>query len=178
MHIALAIPLAREAPIIGEAMTDARRATTAPRSSVDRFRPRADSLKSAQDLLDGSPTTEILQASHDQGIPTILIVDDSPDHALQLTSRLQDKGALLEVCPDVRSAHRRLRQVAGQCDLVILNISDSARPWAQILGDLQEASYQSRRRLGPLFLCISRTPKSLRVKLMLEQRGARLAYQR
>jgi hypothetical protein len=57
-------------------------------------------------------------------------------------------------------------------------ISNPCRPWDLILHDLQEATHQSRRQRGPLFLCITRSRSLVQLRLMIEKMGARLAYER
>jgi len=117
-----------------------------------------------------------MQGTHGLVAWEILLVDGDSNRAQQLTGPLQQRGLFIEQCHEVRNAVHRLRQRAGRYALVIVNISDSSRPWDLIFQDLQEAAAKSSHQ-GPFFLGISRRRKSLQFQLMLERKGVRLAYE-
>lgn len=152
-------------------MPDTRRTTTALQSSAVGFRALFDTLKPAPEQLHTTATNRTVQEAHGLVAGAILLVDSDNNHAQHLTQLLQWRGLFIEQCHEVRNAVRRLRQQAGRYALVIVNISDSSRPWELMLHDLQEAAAQARHHQGPLFLGISRTRKSLHFQLMLERRG-------
>ena len=117
------------------------------------------------------------QAMQGQSAQKILIIDNDDNHAQRLTQRLQGRSLILETCQAVRDALRKLGQQADLYELVIINITDSSRPWERIVQDLQEAAAMSKRQQGPSYLCVSRFRKPLLIQLMLERKGARVSYE-
>jgi hypothetical protein len=159
-------------------MTDTRRATTTHKSSAARFKLQGNGPKGTLEHLDPSATVRTLQVTENEGLPRILLIDEIPGHAEQLSLYLQAKGFSVEPCPRLRDSVNRLLKDAGRYDIVIVVMFNSSRPWDRILHDLQEAAHQSRRRCGPLFLCVTKLKRLPHLRLTVEQLGARLAYER
>lgn len=159
-------------------MINARHATTALRSGATRSRLRINTPKSFPESLNPSLSVQTLQAVTAHDAPHVLLLDSDREHRQRLWQRLHGKGLAIETCQEVRDAVRKLREHAGRYDLVIVSFFDLSRPWDRTLHALQEAAHDSRRNLGPLFLCTTKAKNLLQLRLMIEQMGARLAYER
>lgn len=108
----------------------------------------------------------------------VLLFDSESEHRERLLHRLLAKGLAVEICHDSRDAVRKLKQDSERYTLVIVHLCDLSRPWGRILQILQEACEHSRRHCGPLFLCITRAKGVPHLRLLLENMGARVAYER
>jgi hypothetical protein len=151
-----------------------RRATTALTRSAAKVRPQvADSNGSTERSYPTTPS----EARQARSAPSILLVDSDAIHARRFVQCLHGRGVLIEECQSPGDALNTLGRRADCYDLVVVNISDSSKPWERIIYELQEASAQSRRQEGPLFLCISCCRKPPQMQLMLERKGARVAYE-
>lgn len=106
-----------------------------------------------------------------------LLVDPDPHHAQKVLHQLEKIGIAVDTCGDLRAAAARLRMSSTPYELVLVEISDRTKSWERIIHNLQEAAHQSHHQPTPFFLCISRSRTSPELRLALERKGARLAYE-
>lgn len=157
-------------------MTDTQRATTAPRRSADKDKRSQDKLDSTPACPHPSPSTQLLQGSFIQEASRILLVVADQIRSQHLQQHLETIGLAVEISEDVRDAVSRLRVNGSRYDLVIVDVTNQAKPWERLMHYLQEAACQLHHQLAPLFLCVSRSRISPQLRLALERKGARLAY--
>jgi hypothetical protein len=108
----------------------------------------------------------------------LLLIDPDGEHAHQIIQSLTARGLGVDFCINVRQAANRLKQIDGEYDLVIVNISDVSRPWLRLLRFLRESSIQSGVAVGPFLLCVSTAKYDALFELQIERMGGRLVYER
>jgi DNA-binding NarL/FixJ family response regulator len=107
----------------------------------------------------------------------VILIDGDEKHAEALADRLRARS--LDVIRHVKSntALSMLKRRGTPCDLVLINVSDSSRPWLRILRELQEACF-SFSHCHPLVLCLSTVKREPQFELQIERLGARFVYER
>ncbi len=109
----------------------------------------------------------------------LLLIDDDPKHAEDLTAALQARGNLdVQATLSSEEAIDQIRRRAHTYDLVVLNVSDASKPWPSILIRLQGACRFSGHTRGPLFICVSSVRREPQFELSLERKGARYVQER
>jgi len=155
-----------------------RRATTARTSSAVKTTLRDFSKQRFSKQFYPSSSIEYAQVSLDPDKLRILLVDLDPNHCRKLSSHLEDMRLVVDTCSDPGSAMCRLRRRGEQYELVIVNVSNSTKSWGRIIQDLRIAASQSLCQYPPFFLCVSTFRQSHQMRLELEEKGARVAYER
>jgi len=105
----------------------------------------------------------------------VLLIDQDPDHAERLASRLRQHGLTDVIAASIPEAARRLQHRIPVCDLVLVAAAEISDQWLDTLRTLIDSSRQSLLSLGPLFLFTTRQECSPRLRLRIEHLGARYA---
>jgi CheY-like chemotaxis protein len=153
-------------------MTATQRVTTAFKSSAAKNTLR----RSLQGRLQRSLSEETAQGLQGSDSRGILIVDSDPGHSEQILTCLGRMGFVVETCSELREAVLKLRE--NRYEVVVVNISNRAKSWSQVIHDLQEVARGSGHHLPPSFICISATRLAPGLRFDLEQKGVRVTHER
>jgi len=107
----------------------------------------------------------------------VLVLDNERLHAEEIAECLRSRNMEVTICDTLRHAERMLRHCNTSVVLIVINVSDSRRPWGRIIRKLQEVCFQHCSPNSPALLCVSRIQREPQFELYLEQAGARLVYE-
>ena len=107
-----------------------------------------------------------------------LLIDNDPAHAERVIRGLGSRNLRIQLVADATQAELALRRPDPRYELIIINVSDPAQPWIEILGRLQQACREQDNHSQPQILCLSTRPRDSHFELEIERKGARYVFER
>jgi hypothetical protein len=108
---------------------------------------------------------------------SVLIIDKDETHAAKLVKAVLPDDTNTTVCSHWKEGLRVLRRIGLPVELVLFCLEGSRQQPIYQLRAMMAACPPAVECTGPRFLCILRAYQGPEIELLIEQLGARIAYE-